>query len=67
MIVGHDGWRLDAVDMSAPFLADIRDTFLPDRTGRGIAADSALATIVTGAVVSDLAGRLDAPWLHPQH
>jgi uncharacterized membrane protein YoaK (UPF0700 family) len=27
----------------------------------------ALATIITGAAVSHLAGRLDAPWLHPQH
>jgi uncharacterized membrane protein YoaK (UPF0700 family) len=27
----------------------------------------ALATVITGAAVSHLAGRLDAPWLHPQH
>ena len=27
----------------------------------------ALATIIAGAVASYLAGRLDAPWLHPQH
>ena len=27
----------------------------------------ALATVITGAAVSHVAGRRDAAWLHPQH
>jgi uncharacterized membrane protein YoaK (UPF0700 family) len=46
------GGRLDAKDMSATFLADIRDTFRPDRTGRHGPLPPLLVslTLVTGLV-----------------
>src|ERR1700722_2147681 len=44
--------RVDAEDMNATFLTDVRDTFLPDRTGRHGPLPPLLVslTLVTGLV-----------------